>query len=295
MTGVNQMDGTRRRRSTDAEAVVEDRPRRRPVGALRQTLSLTRAELVLFYRYRLALFFAVFPLAFVLMGLAQAGREVAPGVDSGAHYIAGSLALAPMILAILHVTNVVTARREQMVLKRFRVGGVSAAALFGSITFSVVLVALLLACVGVGLLVGRFDTLPSEPVLVVLPVVLISVVITLFSAAYTRLCRNAEGAQLMSMIPFMVFYGASGLMVPLGVLPDGIAGAMRLFPVAPAAETVTSAYFGRDFFGGADGSEALAGADLWTAALPSVAVLLVWIALSVFLLRYFRWDPREGG
>ena len=267
----------------------------RPVGAIQQTLSLTRTELVLFYRYRLALFFAVFPLAFMLMGLAQSGTEIVPGVDSGAHYIAGSLTLAPMILAILHVTNVVTARREQMVLKRFRVGGVSATALFGSVAFSVVLVALMLGAVGVALLIWRFEAVPDEPVLVLLAVVFISVAIALFSAGYTRFCRNAEGAQLMSMIPFMVFYGASGLMVPLSILPDGVATAMRLFPVAPASEIATSAYFGRDFFWGAGGSETLTGPELWVAAAPSAAVLVGWILLSMLLLRYFRWDPREGG
>lgn len=280
---------------TSANPFLDRKRSAKPVGALRQMLSYTRFEMVLFYRYRLALFFAVFPLAFVILGLAQAGNEVAPGVDSGAHYIAGSLALAPMILAILHVTNIITARREQMVLKRLRVGGTPATAIFGSVTLSVVLASMVLSCVGLALLIGPFDVTPVQPELVAVPIVLTAVVISLFSMAYTRLCRNAEGAQLMSMIPFMVFYGASGLMVPLSVLPDGLASFMRLFPIAPAAEIATSAYFGRDFLGGAQGGQALQGIDLWLSSLPSMAVLAAWVLLSIFLLRYFRWDPREAG
>ncbi|WP_052745706.1 hypothetical protein [Allosalinactinospora lopnorensis] len=82
-------------------------------------------------------------------------------------------------------------------------------------------------------------------------------------------------------------------MVPLEMMPDRLAAALGLLPLAPAVEMIRSGYLGYDLVNGVDEASAITGPALWTAAFPSVGLLLAWLALSVYLLRYFRWDPRQ--
>ncbi|WP_052745707.1 ABC transporter permease [Allosalinactinospora lopnorensis] len=189
-----------------------ERPRaaRAPVSPYRQLLRLTRTELTLFYRYRMALYIAVFPLVFVLIGVASEGEETLPGVDAAPYYITGTPALVAMAIGLWHISNVYAARREQLVLKRFRASGVTPFALFGASTLSVLAVVLLLTAVIGGVLAWRYGVWPADPAMVALPLVLTTVLMSLLGAAFTRLTRNAESAQLMAMFPFLILYGASG-------------------------------------------------------------------------------------
>ncbi|WP_017584713.1 ABC transporter permease [Nocardiopsis ganjiahuensis] len=266
----------------------------RQVGLLRQTYEFSRAEATLFRRYRTALYFALFPLVLALLGLAQEGTEIVPGVDAGAHYTVGALMMAPLFLSIMHVSNIVTARREQLVLKRLRVAGTAPAVMFGAVIVSVVLVTAVVSVLIGAVLYRHFGVVPVDPVLVVLPILLVTVAVSLFAIAFTRLCRNAESAQMLCFLPLMLFYGLSGLMLPLELMPDRLAEIARYLPAAAGVEIVTAAYLGRDFVGGGDGSQALAGADLWAAALPGLLVITVWTAVFAYLTRFFRWDPRES-
>lgn len=167
----------------------------RQVGALRQTHEFSRAEMTLFWRYRTALYFALFPLVLSLLGMVQEGTETAPGVDAGAHYTVGSLMMAPMFLSIMHVSNLVTARREQLVLKRLRVAGTPPAVLFGAVIVSVVLVTAVVSVIVGVVLFRHFGVVPVAPLLAALPILLVTVAVSLFAIAFTRLCRNAESAQ----------------------------------------------------------------------------------------------------
>ena len=273
---------------------VPDVRDRRPVGVLRQTYEFTRTEMTLFWRYRTALYFALFPLGLALLGIVQEGADIAPGVDVGAHYTAGALMMTPLFLSIMHVSNLVTARREQLVLKRLLVAGTPPAVMFGAIIASVVAVTLVISVLIGVLLYRHFDVTPAEPLLVVLPILLVTAAVSLFAIAFTRLCRNAESAQMLCVVPLMLFYGLSGLMLPLSAMSDRIADLARLLPSAPGVEIVTSAYFGRDFIAGGDGVQTLTGTDLWVAALPGLLVIVVWIGVSAYLTRFLRWDPRES-
>lgn len=266
----------------------------RPVGLLRQTYEFGRTEMTLFWRYRTATYFALFPLGLAMLGIAQAGTDIVPGVDMGAHYTASALMMTPLFLSIMHVTNLVAARREQLVLKRLRVAGTSPVVIFGAIIISVVLVTTVISVIIAIVLYRYFDVVPADPFLAALPILLVTVAVSLFAIAFTRLCRNAESAQMLCMLPLMLFYGLSGLMLPLAAMPDRLADFSRLLPTAPAVEIVTSAYLGRDFIGDGDGTRALAGVELWSAALPGLLVVVAWIAVSAYLARFVRWDPRES-
>ncbi|RNL83866.1 ABC transporter permease [Halostreptopolyspora alba] len=266
---------------------------RTPVSPLRQLLRLARTELTLFYRYRMALYIAIFPLIFAFVGITMEGEDVLPGVDTAVHYVAGTPALVAMVVGVMHLSNVYAARREQLVLKRFRVSGVPPVALFGASTLSVLAVVGALTVVVGALLAWRYGVWPAAPVLVVLPVVLLTVMMAFVGIAFTRFTRNAESAQMMSILPFMVLYAVSGLMVPLEMFPDWGADALRLLPMAPAVEILQSAYLGYDLTGGVEQASQASGTELWAAAAPSLGLLLLWLAISAYALRYFRWDPRQ--
>lgn len=292
-TGNNSTTGNSGRRGSTRPVEIVDVRGPRQFGVLRQTYEFSRAEMTLFWRYRTALYFALFPLVLALLGMVQEGTEIVPGVDAGAHYTVGSLMMAPMFLSIMHVSNLVTARREQLVLKRLRVAGTPPAVMFGAVIVSVVLVtAVVSVLIGV-VLFRHFGVTPVDPLLAALPILLVTVAVSLFAIAFTRLCRNAESAQMLCFLPLMLFYGLSGLMLPLEAMPDRIAEVARFLPAAAGVEIVTSAYLGRDFVGG-DGTRLLSGTDLWVAALPGLLIITVWIALFAYLTRFFRWDPREG-
>lgn len=267
---------------------------REPVGVARQALRLARTEFTLLYRYRTAAYMALLPVVLIGLVLIQPDDDIAPGVEVGAYMLAGLLVLGPMMVAIMNVSNVYTARRELLILKRFRASGVPPTAMFASTTLAMLGLSLVLALVAAGILVVHFDHLPSDPVLILLAIVLTTVTMTLLGAAFTRLCRNAESAQMLVMVPFLLLLATSGFVVPLDVMPEWAQTASRLLPMAPAVEIAGSAYFGMALFGDIESAGALSGGALWGEALPNLAVMLAWLAVSVFLLRYFRWDPREA-
>ncbi|WP_067969896.1 ABC transporter permease [Nocardiopsis trehalosi] len=265
---------------------------RTPVGTVRQTLRLTRTELTLFHRYRVALFFSVFPLAFAAFGFFMDGDDILPGVDVGAYFITSVPLTAALVLGTMHVPNIYAARREALILKRFRVSGVAPAALFGATTLSVLAVVALITAAVCGIVTLYYGAAPADPLMVALGTVLVTVVLSLLGVALTRLARNAESAQMMSMVPFLALIGASGTAYPVELMPDPLAAACSLLPTAPAVALIRSGYWGRDLFGGLETAGAASGAELWTAALPALAVLAAWTVAAVLLLRLFRWDPR---
>ncbi|MDA0565475.1 ABC transporter permease [Streptomonospora sp. S1-112] len=280
--------------ATETAAAGATRPAaRRPVGVVRQTLRLARTEFTLIYRYRTALFFVLFPLIFVALATMGEGPSLLEGISAAEFSVAGTPSTIAMMIGIMHVSNAYAARREQLILKRYRASGVSPYAMFGATTVSVVAVTAVLTLIVGAVMAGLYGTLPADPVMVVAGVLLTAVTMSLLGAAMTRLVASAEGAQMLSMVPFLVLYASAGLMIPLDVFPDGVAAAARLLPMAPAVDLVRAGYFGRDLFGGVSGAEAATGLELWAAALPALGVCAVWAGIAVFLLRYFRWDPRQ--
>ncbi|ASU82326.1 ABC transporter permease [Nocardiopsis gilva YIM 90087] len=271
------------------------RPLRTPVSAVRQLFRLTRTELTLFHRYRTALYMAFMPLVLLLPAFSMPEAEVGPGILNTAYLVSGVPVLSAMTLAVLHMPNVYAARRETMVLKRFRVSGVPPVALFGATAVAVFLVTVVLTALIAALMAARFDTLPSDPLLLLLAVALTTAIVSMLGLVFTNLARNSESAQMISMVPFLLFFAISGTFVPTDLMPAPVATGVSYLPMLPAIDIARSAYFGVDTFGGLDGASATTGLDLWAAAAPSLLVLLVWLGISIYLLRFFRWDPRQAG
>ncbi|MCY9786266.1 ABC transporter permease [Nocardiopsis sp. EMB25] len=270
-------------------------PTTRPsLGWFRRTLRLTRAEFTLFVRYKTAWLFLAMPLVFLFVTLQMPDDEVLDGVGYAELSVAGVLGTIGVLVGIGHASNVFTARRESLVLKRLRVSGVPPLVIFGATTAIIVFFSLVVAAVMVGLIAVLLGELPRDPLMLALAVVLSAVSMTMVGLLLTPFVRNAEGAQMVSVLPMMVLLLMGGVFFPLDLLPDTVRQVVELLPVAPAAQLAQAAYTGYDVFGGYQGAGTPGYLGLWAAALPSLLVLLAWtLALALAVERRFRWDPRQ--
>ncbi|WP_017585913.1 ABC transporter permease [Nocardiopsis ganjiahuensis] len=276
-------------RSPAAQASARTAP-----GLLKQTLRLARTEFTLFVRYKTALMYLVLPLVLFLPLMSTPSVEVLGEFTNRDLTFAAALVSIGLMLGIGHASNVFAARRESLVLKRLRVSGVPQLAIFGGMTLVVVLFTLALAVLILGAIVALSGTMPADPVLLMVAVLLSAVAMTLVGLLITPLVRNAESAQMFSVVPMMALLLTGGVFFPLDLLPDPVRTVVQFLPVAPASEMAQAGYSGYDVFGGYEGAEALGTAALWANALPSIGVMLAWIViLSLLVRRYFKWDPRQ--
>nr|WP_304452301.1 ABC transporter permease [Nocardiopsis sp. YSL2] len=278
-----------------ATAAPGTRPRRRAPGTLKQLVRLTRMEFTLFVRYKTAWMFLALPLFFSFMALQLPNDEVIAGFGMGEMAMLSSLGSISLILGMGHASNVFTARRESLALKRFRVSGVSQPVIFGGVIGVVAVFSLVIALIIGGFIAAMPDgTLPRDPLMLLVAILLGSVAFSLMGLLVTPLARNAESAQLAVMVPMMILVFAGGGIIPLEALPESARQLFSLIPSVPPGELVQAAYTGYDVFGGTAGAEPKGYWGLWAAALPSVGIMLAWIAvLALAVRRFFRWDPRQ--
>ncbi|WP_017581461.1 ABC transporter permease [Nocardiopsis valliformis] len=266
-----------------------------PPSSFRQALTLLRTEFKLFVRYKTALLYLILPAAFMIPFFTMENEEVAPGVTGIGYLMSGSLMAVSIALGLMHPSNVLTTRRENLVLKRLRVGGVSPSAIHGSMIGLIVVLSL-----GMGLLYGavliyKSGHVPSNLAMMLAAMFLSAITLTLLGTLITPLVRNGEIAQMAAMVPMLLTLAAGGVMVPLVAMPDSVAAVLRLLPIAPAVDMLRSGFLGMDYFGHPEDAEAVGALELWILALPSIGVQLVWIAVLGYLVhRFFRWDPRKS-
>ncbi|MFV2198083.1 ABC transporter permease [Nocardiopsis sp. LOL_012] len=268
---------------------------RRSPGTARQVLRLTRTEFTLFVRYKTAWMFLALPLFFALMATQQPDDEIVPGFGMGEMTMISMMGAASLMLGIGHASNVFTARREALVLKRLRVSGVTQPVVFGGVMGVVAVFSLLAVLLMAGLMLAMPEgSPPRDPLMALASVLLGSVAFTLLGLALTPLATNSETAQLVAMVPMMILVFASGGIFSLEFLPQDVRQYVGLIPSVPPAELMQAAYTGYDVFGGATGAEEKGYLALWAAALPSIGIMLAWIALLALTVhRFFRWDPRR--
>lgn len=269
--------------------------RRPSTGTIKQTLRLTRTEFTLFVRYKTAWMFLALPLFFVFMALQMPNEEALPGFGMAELTMLSMMGAISLILGLGHASNVFTARRESLVLKRFRVSGVPQVAIFGGLVGVVVVFSLIIAVLIGGFILTLPDgVLPRDPLMLLVAIVLGSVAFSLMGVLVTPLVRNAESAQMVVMVPMLILLFASGGIFSLEFLPEGARQVMSFIPSVPPGEMVQAAYTGYDVFGGLSGAEERSYLGLWGAALPSLGIMLAWIAvLALAVRRFFRWDPRQ--
>ncbi len=120
---------------------------------------------------------------------------------------------------------------------------------------------------------------PPAVHLSVLGVLLGLVLCTALAALTAAFTRTIESAQVTTLPLLFVSAIASGMMIPLEILPDRIASFCELLPLTPVMTLVRGGFTG----------------DLSVSeTLGAVATAVAWVLLSVFAVqRWFRWEPRR--
>ncbi|SDJ24714.1 ABC-2 type transport system permease protein [Lentzea albidocapillata subsp. violacea] len=234
-----------------------------------RAVAVGQAELKLFWRNRTALFNSL------LLPLLLA--PVLYSVDAdGVPLVVGLIGFALLMAVYYNLVTTFVARREELVLKRLRVGELTDPEILAGAALPSVVVALgqmVLYTVVVGVITGV--ALPARPWFLLLGVLGGVAVFVLLAAASSAFTRTVEMAQVTSLPVLMACMLGSGLIFPLSVLPGGIASVLKYLPLTPVLELLRA--------GWADGP-----------VLQPLIVLAVWIVLGTYAVqRWFRWDPRR--
>ncbi|MFG2209802.1 ABC transporter permease [Streptomyces sp. NPDC048638] len=256
---------------------------RTETGTGARLLALGQAELTLLGRNKSALFMTlVMPVT-----MAFAMKQALSGMDLSRHGLSVAAVLLPSTLgyALLfgvysNLTGAYVARREQLVLKRLRIGELRDLEILAGTALPSAALGLGQCALLVALGSAVLDTgLPAAPHLLIAGVLIGTVMVVAFAAVSSTLARTAEAAQLV-VLPLMVLsLGGSGMVVPLDVLPDRVATVLELLPLSPVMELIRAGWSG-----------STAAGD----SLRQLAVGLVWTGIAVFAVRrWFRWDPRR--
>ncbi|MDX3530242.1 ABC transporter permease [Streptomyces sp. ID05-39B] len=245
--------------------------------------ALARAELTLLGRSKATIIAAVL----VPLGLPFSLRPVVDDMNVEDSGLSVGLVLLPAAIGFSllfgvysALTGIYTARREELVLKRLRTGELRDAEVVAGSALPVFAMGLVQCVVlAVGCTAFLDVPAPEAPHLAVLGVLLGLVMCSALGAVTASVTRTVESAQVTTMPFVLVSMVASGVAVPLELLPDRVASGFELLPLSPVITLVRGGWSG----------------DLSAyEALGALATALAWTVLAVFAVqRWFRWEPRR--
>jgi ABC-2 type transport system permease protein len=245
--------------------------------------ALARAELTLLGRAKGTLFAAVI-VPLVLPFSTRAGIKDVDlkehGLSVGTVVLPAAIGFSLLFAVYTSLLTVFVARREELVLKRLRTGELRDVEILAGAALPAVAVSLaqcLLLAVGCTVLLHI--PAPPAPQLAVLGLLLgIAVCVTL-AAVTASFSRTTESAQVTGLPVLLLSLLASGLVVPLEVLPDGLASVCGYLPLSSVITLVRGGW-----------TDALSAAETARA----VVTALAWTVAGVFAVRrWFRWEPRR--
>ncbi|WP_067137879.1 ABC transporter permease [Microtetraspora malaysiensis] len=252
----------------------------------RETLAVARLGGRIYWRDKQALTATVLTSLGLGIGLPVLMDRVRAGDPSVvAAQLLGMLAVVLTLSGFNQSAVSLTARRDQLILKRLRATGLGDGAVLGGELLNIMVQSVLIALVTTVAVVSLTSaSAPRDPILFAVFVVLGAAVITLLGAAWTTVIPRAEVAAPMSIPFFMIAGLGAGAFGPMGqLLPGWLTTALDLLPTA-AVVKVGRATFSDGTFAG----------DLQTAAVP-LLILSVWAAIALLVIsRRFRWEPRRS-
>ncbi|MEV0201560.1 ABC transporter permease [Nonomuraea sp. NPDC050691] len=229
----------------------------------------------LFWQDRALLLGSVATPAMIAIGLPLLMRHVrADGAAAATTLFHGTLAIVLSITAFMNVAVALSARRDQLVLKRLRATTLTDdRILAGQIAATATqTVAVVVACaVAVHLTAGV--PYPANPLLFGAMVIAGSVVLATLGAAYTAAIPRAELAGAACMPVFLLSGIAAGAMGPIReALPSWTGTLLDLLPTTAVVDAVRTGEVAR----------------------PAL-LLAVWGVAGVVAIRlWFRWEPRRS-
>ena len=278
--------------TTTLPARTTTRPARR--GTLRRISAIGRAELLLLWRNKTAMLYALtLPLCGVVV-MRASGQADGAAAGIGPTLLATTTAFALLFVVYYNLVTAYVARRDEAVLQRLRTGELTdAEVLAGTAAPSVVLAWLQILVGGVAVAVFVGLPVPVNAVLLVLAVLLGTGIFVLLAAASTIFTRNVETAQITTMPVLVLPLFLSGLFQPISALPTWLEGIAQVLPLTPIVDLLRLGTVGLT----PDGNElAGAGPDLIgtsIAAIGPTITALAWICIGIAIVRSrFRWGPR---
>ncbi|WP_432012489.1 ABC transporter permease [Streptomyces cucumeris] len=248
-----------------------------------RALALGRAELTLLLRNKAALSSAVVLPGMLTLSMSTFTRDIdlkGTGLSPGTLVLPGSIGLALVLAVYMNLVGVYVIRREELVLKRLRAGEATDTEILTGAAVPALLIGLIQCVVLVVSVSLAMDVpAPEAPYLTVLGVALGLPQMAALAAATAAYTRTAESAQLTPMPMMLLSMLASGLFVPLEVLPDQVAEFCERLPLTPVIDLVRAGWTGD--MGAGEALAAVVTATAWTA--------LAWWTVR----RRFPWEPRR--
>ncbi|MCC3763059.1 ABC transporter permease [Glycomyces sp. TRM65418] len=239
-------------------------------------LTLAVAESRLILRNRTVLLTAaVLPLIF---GLLLSRSNLAGQAPSAGPIAAMQMVMLLVFGLFMAITMTLTARRQQLYLKRLRTSPASTASIVAGLASPLALIVLAQTAVVLAVTAWDSGSAPVHPALLVLAFVNGAVTMTAFGFLTASFTKTPEAAQITVLPGMLVFMAGVFLSFAPG---EGPAAALRsAIPGAALAELTVTAWDGA-----ADGAFASIAEPL----LVSTAVALL---ASVIAAKLFRWQPR---
>ncbi|MBT2229056.1 ABC transporter permease [Nonomuraea sp. NEAU-A123] len=229
----------------------------------------------LFWRDRAMLFASVITPVGLSVGLPTLMRHVtADGVTAATQLSQGTTSILLSITAFMNVAVALTARRDQLVLKRLRATGLTdGQILTGQIASTATQTMILIAVCTVAVRLLADVPFPANPLVFAGAVVAGSVVLATLGVAYTAVIPRTELAAAATMPVFLLAAIATGVMGPIrDVLPAWVGSTLDLLPTSAVVHAIRTG----------------------EVALPALN-LAVWAVVGVVAIRlWFRWEPRRS-
>lgn len=255
--------------------------------SLRRTVLLGRVNWTLMVRNRTTLLYAFLmpALPLVLLVVGTRGGQNA-NIDPSAGTIAAALLFALVFPGYYNLLSMFVTRRDELVLKRLRTGEVRDSELIASMALPGAAVTFVVAVVSVVLAAVLGLPMPTNPLLLLLAVLLAIGTFAAFAIWTASWTQTAESAQLTSAP--VIALSTVGFVVP--VLPSAAQPWVELTPGAAVELLLRISWFGQERAGSEPG---MSFAQTWVEAAPSLGALAVWALLAVVVARRsLRWEPR---
>lgn len=266
-----------------------------PSSALARIAALSRAEAVLLLRNRTALVNGLLLAPGMVLFLAWTGAfdalgEAVDGAQVSALMLGMLLGMALLFVVYYNLVSALVARREELVLKRWRTGQARDAEILAAAAVPALLVMLGQLVLGAVAVIATQDgARVVNPVLAVLAVLGGTYVFAALAVASTAFTRSVEAAQLTTLPVIAVALVTSGYLPPLGGLSPLAADLAHLTPLGAVFDLTSLALTGQ-----VPGGQPQDLLGTFAASARPVAALAAWALVCTLVAgRSMRWEPRR--
>lgn len=261
-------------------------------GAPRRVRAIALAEVRLLVRNRTAMFTALALPLITVAGLSSIGFGEDGDLPLGALVVTMLVGFTLLYVVYYNLVSAYVGRREDLVLKRLRVGELTDTEILAGTALPSVLVALVQVVLSAVVAAIAFGLdAPVNLPLAVLAVLAGVVLFVLLAAASTAFTRNVEMAQVSTLPVVFLCMGSmifSGVMTSEDSIPDGVRTVVQFIPLSPVVDLVRLGLTGQTADGGTVGF-----AGSWGESVLPGLIAAAWIAIGAWALRrWFRWEPR---